>query len=105
MKAIRTYIGSLPAGGENPRVAQLILLDAMDCCGIDFGGLIAILEENVQAVKAFDRAFPIVSPFISQLNESKLKCVNEPLQFANPWRPCNPISSNSLGKFPTQKKC
>ena len=105
MKAIGAYIGSLPAGGESPRLAQLILLDALDCCGIDFGGLIAILEESLQAVKAFDRAFLIVTSFVSQLNEPKLKCVNEPLQFASQCRPCNPISSNSPGKFPTQKKC
>jgi len=105
MKAIGTYIGSLPAGGENPRLAQLILLDALDCCGLDFGGLIAILEESLQAVKAFDRAFLIVSSFVSQLNEPKLKYVDEPLQFVSPCRPCNPISSKLLGKFPTQKKC
>jgi len=53
-KAIRGYIGSLPAGGENPQMAQRVLVDTVDCSGIDFGALISLLEESLTPVQALD---------------------------------------------------
>ncbi|KAJ3517171.1 hypothetical protein NLJ89_g668 [Agrocybe chaxingu] len=54
VKAFRTYLGSLPAGGENPKMAQTILIDAVDSSGVDFAELITALEEAVTATHAMD---------------------------------------------------
>ncbi|KAF9535274.1 hypothetical protein CPB83DRAFT_841502 [Crepidotus variabilis] len=54
VKAIRIYLGSLPAGGENSQMAQLIITDSIDSCGIDFGGLITILEDALPAAKGLN---------------------------------------------------
>ena len=55
INALRSYIGSLPAGGDNPQMAQLVLVDTVDSCGINFGSLITLLEGNLPTVKTFDR--------------------------------------------------
>ncbi|CAA7271639.1 unnamed protein product [Cyclocybe aegerita] len=54
VKAFRTYLGSLPAGGENPKMAQTILIDTVDSSGVDFAELITALEEALPAIHALD---------------------------------------------------
>jgi len=49
-------MGSLPAGGENPQMAQLILIDTVDGSGINFGSLVALLEDNLPITKKLDCA-------------------------------------------------
>ncbi|KAF8910993.1 hypothetical protein CPB84DRAFT_1701767 [Gymnopilus junonius] len=49
VKDFRSFLGSLPAGSENSQVAQSLLVDAVDCSGIDLGSLISLLEEHYLA--------------------------------------------------------
>ncbi|KAF8965263.1 hypothetical protein BDZ97DRAFT_1918412 [Flammula alnicola] len=54
VKAFRTYVGSLPAGGENAKIAQFVLVDTVDSSGVDFGGLISLLEENFDSTQKIE---------------------------------------------------
>ncbi|KAF9484725.1 hypothetical protein BDN70DRAFT_872266 [Pholiota conissans] len=47
VQTFRTFLGSLPAGGKHAKMAQAVLIDAVDCSGVDFGGLISLLDENL----------------------------------------------------------
>lgn len=58
MKEFRTFVGSLPAGGENAQVAQSVLIDAVDRSGIELGSLISLLEDHyTESVKKVDRMY------------------------------------------------
>lgn len=94
INALRSYIGSLPAGGDNPQMAQLVLVDTVDSCGINFGCLITLLEENLPTVKTFDRRFYVFCIVLSGLKYVQLKSVNEPSQPANLWARCCHILRN-----------
>lgn len=54
LKRFRTYLGSLSAGGENSRIARDVLVDLVDCSGVDFEALYPVLEEIVQKSKIHD---------------------------------------------------
>ncbi|KAF8163366.1 hypothetical protein B0H34DRAFT_650242 [Crassisporium funariophilum] len=54
VRTFRTFLGSLPAGGENSQIAKEVLIDVVDCSGVDFESLILILEENLVKVQKFD---------------------------------------------------
>lgn len=55
VKAFRAFLGSLPAGGENSQIAKGILVDLVDCSGVDLTGLITALEEVLERVQNLDR--------------------------------------------------
>ena len=42
---LREYVGSLPAGGEKEGTAKKVLVDFVDCSGVDFAALDALLAE------------------------------------------------------------
>lgn len=54
LKRFRTYLGSLSAGGENSRIARDVLVDLVDCSGVDFEALYPVIEEIVQKSKTHD---------------------------------------------------
>jgi len=55
VKAFRFFLGSLPAGGENSQIAKEVLVDLVDCSGVDLTGLITALEGVLQRVQNLDR--------------------------------------------------
>lgn len=55
VKAIRMFLGSLPAGGEHAKAAQAVLIDAVDCSGINFGDLVSLLEDNFESARKVER--------------------------------------------------
>lgn len=55
VKALRAYIGSLPAGGEQAKVAQVVLVDAVDCSGVNFGELLGLLGNNFDSAQKLER--------------------------------------------------
>jgi len=54
VKSFRAFLGSLPAGGENSQIAKEVLVDLVDCSGIDLTGLITVLEEVYERVQSHD---------------------------------------------------
>lgn len=54
VRALRSFLGSLPAGSENAKMAQTLLLDTVDCSGVDFEGLIPLLQTHLEAVQKLD---------------------------------------------------
>ncbi len=59
VKALRSYIGSLPAGGEHAKVAQVVLVDAVDCSGVNFGDLLLLLGESFESAQQLGRELQI----------------------------------------------
>ena len=59
VKEFRGFLGSLPAGGENSQIAKEVLVDLVDCSGIDLTGLISALEEVLERVQSLDRELNI----------------------------------------------
>ena len=55
VKEFRAFLGSLPAGGENSQIAKEVLVDLVDCSGVDLTGLISTLEEVLGRVQSLDR--------------------------------------------------
>lgn len=55
VKEFRAFLGSLPAGGENSQIAKEVLVDLVDCSGVDLTGLISALEEVLERVQSLDR--------------------------------------------------
>jgi hypothetical protein len=55
VKAFRTFLGSLPAGGENSQIAKEVLVDLVDYSGVDLTGLITALEGVLERVQSLDR--------------------------------------------------
>ena len=55
VKSFRAFLGSLPAGGENSQIAKEVLVDLVDCSGVDLTGLITALEEVYERVQNHDR--------------------------------------------------
>jgi hypothetical protein len=55
VKAFRAFLGPLPAGGENSQIAKEVLVDLVDCSGVDLTGLITALEGVLERVQNFDR--------------------------------------------------
>jgi len=56
LKAFRTFLGSLPAGSESSQIAQALLVDAVDCSGVYFTGLISLFEETLESRQPLDRS-------------------------------------------------
>ena len=63
VNTFRTFLGSLPAGSENSRIAKALLVDAVECSGVDFAGLISLLEETLESRQSLDRSW-WPSPFL-----------------------------------------
>jgi hypothetical protein len=63
VKEFRLFLGSLPAGGENSQIAKEVLVDLVDCSGVDLTGLIATLEEVLERVQNLDRELLIFYAF------------------------------------------
>jgi len=42
---LREYVGSLPAGGEKEGTAKRVLVDLVDCSGVDFAALDGLLAD------------------------------------------------------------
>lgn len=42
---LREYVGSLPAGGEKEGTAKKVLVDLVDCSGVDFAALDTLLAD------------------------------------------------------------
>lgn len=58
VKDFRSFLGSLPAGSENSQAAQNVLVDAVDCSGIDLRSLISLLEEHyLDSIQKIDRMY------------------------------------------------
>ena len=64
VKEFRTFLGSLPAGGENSQIAKEVLVDLVDCSGVDLTGLILALEEVLERVQNLDRELLIFGAFL-----------------------------------------
>jgi hypothetical protein len=56
VKAFRMFLGSLPAGSENSQIAQALLIDAVDCSGVDLASLTSLLEETFESRQPLDRS-------------------------------------------------
>ncbi|TFK42513.1 hypothetical protein BDQ12DRAFT_676334 [Crucibulum laeve] len=54
VRQFRSFLGSLPAGGENAHIAKDVLIDLVDRSGVDFTALSNLLEEVVKASKMLD---------------------------------------------------
>ena len=54
VKEFRAFLGSLPAGGENSQIAKEVLVDLVDCSGVNLTGLISALEEVLERVQRLD---------------------------------------------------
>jgi len=54
VKSFRAFLGSLPAGGENSQIAKEVLVDLVDCSGVDLTSLITALEEVYERVQNHD---------------------------------------------------
>lgn len=52
----RNYLRSLTAGGENAQIARDVLLDLVDCCGVDLEALGSLLESVAEDVKSLPGA-------------------------------------------------
>jgi hypothetical protein len=65
VKAFRTFLGSLPAGGENSQIAKEVLVDLVDCSGVDLIDLITALEEVLERVQSLDCELSYFSVFLS----------------------------------------
>lgn len=65
VKEFRTFLGSLPAGGENSQIAKEVLVDLVDCSGVDLTGLISALEEVLERIQSLDRELLIFCAFLS----------------------------------------
>lgn len=64
VKEFRAFLGSLPAGGENSQIAKEVLVDLVDCSGVDLTGLISALEEVLERVQRLDRELLIFCVFL-----------------------------------------
>lgn len=92
----KLFIKSLPAGEVNTRLAQTILVDSLDQSGIDFEGLIALLESSLEAVKKTESEFtPLFGTFWSNRLDNnqtlQLWHTGEPLHHVNLSQQCNLI--------------
>ncbi|KAF9052872.1 hypothetical protein BJ165DRAFT_1523627 [Panaeolus papilionaceus] len=70
LKNFRNYLGSLPAGGDAAHIAQSVLVDLIDCSGVDFSALLNIFEESVPMLASIDvteqqRALTLCQPATS----------------------------------------
>jgi len=54
VQAFRVFLGSLPAGSETSQIAQALLIDAVDCSGVDFASLASLLEEHFKSRQLLD---------------------------------------------------
>ncbi|PPR03634.1 hypothetical protein CVT24_007750 [Panaeolus cyanescens] len=54
LKTFRNYLGSFPAGGDAAHMAQTVLVDLIDCSGVDFGALLTIFEECLPLLSSID---------------------------------------------------
>jgi hypothetical protein len=52
VKRFRGYLGSLTPKGEKAQIAKDILVDVVDCSGIDLAALDSVLESHAQDIKA-----------------------------------------------------
>jgi hypothetical protein len=64
VKEFRVFLGSLPAGGENSQIAKEVLVDLVDCSGVDLTGLISAFEEALERVQSLDRELLIFCVFL-----------------------------------------
>jgi len=55
VKAFRMFLGSLPAGSEISQIAQALLIDVVDCSGVDFASLTSLLEETFESRQPLNR--------------------------------------------------
>ncbi|KAF5330923.1 hypothetical protein D9619_005436 [Psilocybe cf. subviscida] len=114
----KLFIKSLPAGEVNTRLAQTILVDSLDQSGIDFEGLIALLESSLEAVKktetvAYRRALascqpqPAMQPHLAQLLEKiseSQTIINKSTLFLKPSDLINGLGRISLTKVKGDEK-
>lgn len=52
VKSLHLFLGHLSARGENAQIARDVLVDLVNCSGIDIDALCAFVAESVQDAKA-----------------------------------------------------
>lgn len=106
---LRAYIGTLPAGGEKEGTAKSVLLDLVDCSGIDFAALDALLADyynELAVVNADDcrlslascrpvtSMYPLLSKILRRIDG--LKGLNKPMLFIKPMDLVDGVQQLSL---------
>ncbi|KAK7054787.1 pseudouridine synthase pus4 [Paramarasmius palmivorus] len=76
VKKFREFLGALTARSENSQIARDVLIDQIDCSGVDLGGLIPILtdlRDSIQTVDAAQarRSLALCTPIQDQLQHLK----------------------------------
>lgn len=54
MRHFRAFLGSMSASAENAQIAKDVLVDLVDCSGIDLAKLDSLLIHACQEVKSLD---------------------------------------------------
>ncbi|KAJ7581322.1 hypothetical protein C8J56DRAFT_262447 [Mycena floridula] len=94
----RNHLKSLMAGGENAQIARDVLVDTVDCSGVDLGVLETLLASFMDEVKtigvdearrilAASRPTPATQPYLRRclLQMSESKVVDKPRLFIKPF--------------------
>jgi hypothetical protein len=53
VKLLRNHLGSLLVGGENAQIARDVLIDLVDCSGVDMNALEPLFADFVRDAKTF----------------------------------------------------
>jgi len=109
VKRFRSYLGSLSTTAENAQIAKDVLVDLVDCSGIDLLKLEPLLTEFVPVVQALDssvlrqcliccRPMPALRPTLQTLTDkmSSSQVVDKPRLFIKPSDLIDGISKVSL---------